>query len=149
MKRALVFSFLALVLAVGASDCALTPGGRTAIQTTVEVGCDVLEAWCNPDAIVSAPSRWCGLAVDACHGIASGLPVLLAALGGGGMQPALSSAAAREESFEPTACTEWGDFCAAAPAGSGELCAALESGCREGEPVTTAIVAGDGEGSAP
>lgn len=147
-----LFTSLALASAVvtGGVQCALTPGQRSAIVQSVDIGCDLLKTWCG-GADGGAPRGWCGPAVTACRAVGAGLAAILPALFGsesGGVMTAAGldgrATVATKNLVGPItpSCAEWGAWCATSPAGAGELCAALEYGCREGVAVDTAIVAG-------
>lgn len=72
---------LLLVSGLAGVSCApLTRPQADAAQTTTSVGCVLVDTWCNPLVIVSAPERFCRLASDVCHSGEAALAVLLPGL---------------------------------------------------------------------
>lgn len=129
-----------LVLGIfAAPQCGpLRPATADAIEHTVEVACDLVETWCDPGVIVTAPARWCSTAVMGCRAGQGAVAFLLPSFTEAPETQAMKSAGATPVL---TVCADWGEWCAhtdspdAAP-----LCAAVEDGCLSGEAVTIEAV---------
>jgi hypothetical protein len=152
--KSLTTALLATLL-LTATCAPLTTGQAGAIQTTATVACTLVETWCNPATVVSAPERICRLAADVCRGSEMALAVVLPGLterpGPGATlarKTGVLSAATPAEL--PMAYSEWGYWCSHVEGdqAAADLCAVLRGGHAAQVEVSIAVVPAASAGAA-
>jgi len=155
--KALLATLLLSVALLGGAYCALTPGQSGAIQTTVSVGCTLVETWCNPDAVISAPERICRLAADVCRGGEMALAVVLPGLTetpAPGTTLTRRMAALSADTLGPDelpmAYSEWGYWCShvEGDAAAADLCEVVRGGYVNQVEISIAVVPAASAGAA-
>jgi hypothetical protein len=157
MKTRALTTVLLAALLLTATCAPLTPGMAGAIQTSASVTCTMVETWCNPNVVISAPERICRLAADVCRGGEMALAVVLPGMTETPVPGALLArrtapltAGTQGAGQLPMAYSEWGYWCSHVEGdqAAADLCAVLGSGYAAQVEVSIAVVPAASAGAA-